>query len=474
MPLIAVVGGGISGLACAHRLLELKGDYRRLDLDVVLLEKEKRLGGIIGTEKKNGFLLEKGPDAFLSEKPAALMLCKTLGIDKALIGTEENNRGSFVVRNNRLVAVPEGFYLTAPAKLLPFLASPLLSLPGRVRAAMEFFMPAAKIEGDESVGSFIRRRFGKEMLERVGQAMLAGIYTGDPDNLSLRSTLSRFAELEAKHGSVIRGLREEAKGKDRALWQVRGPRYSLFLSFREGMHTLTNALNHAIPASSIRLGFSVRKISFHPLKKEWMLVSEEGESVTAAAVCIASPPRAAAKLVSGENQELSAALEEIQSESVATAHFAFEKKHVPKPLRGFGFVVPAIERKALVACSYASQKFSGRAPEGYVLLRAFVGGAFGKDFYALPDAELLEAARADLERLLGIKAAPYFSDLNRHPGSMIQYRVGHSDLVKKIRDICGKSEGLFVTGAAYRGVGLPDCIEDGRTQAETIFKKVFS
>lgn len=474
MSTVIVIGGGIAGLACAHRLLEFKEENRRLDLDVILTEKETRLGGIIGTDKKSGFLLEKGPDAFISEKTGGLMLCKQLGIDGDLIGTNEANRKSFVIRKGKLCAVPEGFYLTAPVKLGSFLASPLLSLPGRIRTVIEIFIPRSKNTQDESVGNFIRRRFGKEMLDRVGQAMLAGIYAGDPEVLSLRAVMARFADLEARYGSVIRGLQKEARGKDRSLWQVRGPRYSLFLSFRGGMQTLTDAVARRIPAGAVRLGFEARKISYHPLKKEWTVVSETGESLTGAAVCLSVPPKAAARLVADADTDLSAKLSRFESESLATVYFAFEKKAFPRPIDGFGFVVPAAEGRALIACSFTSNKFSGRAPEGYALLRVFLGGVFGRKFYAMDDAELVETARRELTEILGISGLPYFSHLIRHPASMIQYRVGHMDRIAEIRAACERQTGLYVTGAAYRGVGIPDCIEDGRTQAETIFRKVCS
>ena len=474
MPKVVVVGGGIAGLACAHRLLELKAENRRLDLEIILLEKSNRVGGIIHTEKKSGFLLEKGPDAFISEKPGGLAFCKQLGIDGELIGTEESNRESYILRKGKLLSIPEGFYLTAPTRLGPFLASPILSLPGRLRAAMEFFIPASKTNVDESVGSFIRRRFGNEMLERVGQAMLAGIYAGDPESLSLRATMGRFAELETRYGSVIRGLKTESRGKDQALWQVRGPRYSLFLTFKDGMQTLTDAVARKLRNGTLRFGFSAKTLHFDSFKKEWNLESEDGESLSANAVCLAIPPQAAARLVAEADPGLSGELGRIEPGDVATAYFAFEKKDIQRGFRGFGFVVPAIERRPIIACSFASNKFAGRAPEGYVLLRVFLGGVFGKKFYAMDDATLVETIRRDVSEILSIRARPYFSELNRHPASMIQYRVGHVDLVAQIRRVCGKHNGLFVTGAAYRGVGIPDCIEDGRTQAEAIFRKVIA
>jgi len=467
---VVVVGGGIAGLACAHRLFELKKE-KGSKFEILLLEAGSRLGGTLETQKKDGFLMESGPDAFISEKPAALELCGCLGIEGRLIETESLNRKSFIARGKKLIAVPEGFYLTAPTKLWPFFTSPLLSLPGKVRAAMEPLLKSAPPAEDESVGSFIRRRFGNEMLERVGQAMLAGIYTADPEILSLRAALPRFAELEVKYGSVTRGLKEEARKKDSALKNVRGPRYSLFMSFKEGMQTLTDTIAAKIPSESRRLGFAVKSLSFDPSAKQWILISENGEKLNAEMVCLAIPPQAASLLTAQIDPDLSRKLGDIRSESVVTVNLAYRDSDFLRLPRGFGFVVPASEKRALIACSFSSNKFSGRAPKGFQLLRAFVGGVFGKKFYDLSDADILTAVRRDLEELLGVSKEPVFSSLKRHPRSVVQYRLGHLDLVREIRSACEKQDGFFVTGASYRGVGIPDCVEDAQNQAEQIFKR---
>ena len=470
MSRVVVVGGGISGLACAHHLFELKKENGS-DLEIILLEAGPRLGGTLETQKKDGFILESGPDAFISEKPAALELCRRLGMEGRLIETESLNRKSYLARDKKLIPIPEGFYLTAPTKLAPFLASPLLSVSGRFRAAMEPWLKSAPPRQEESVGSFIRRRFGNEMLERVGQAMLAGIYTADPETLSLKAALPRFAELEAKYGSVTRGLREEAHKKDSALKKVRGPRYSLFMSLKDGMQDLTDTLAKKLPSESVRRGFAVKKLSFDPNLKKWSLVSERGENLSADQVCLAVPPQTAAVLSAGLDADMSRELADTLSESVVTINLAYLDEDFPKRPQGFGFVVPASEQRALIACSFSSNKFPGRAPKGFHLLRAFVGGVFGKEFYALSDADMLRAVRRDLEEILGVRNEPIFSSLKRHPRSVVQYRLGHLDRIGRIRSACEKQSGFFVTGAAYRGVGIPDCVEDAQHQAEQIFKR---
>ena len=470
MASVIVVGGGISGLACAHRLFELKKE-KGSDLEIILLEAGPRLGGTLETERRDGFLLESGPDAFISEKPAALQLCKRLGIEDGLIETESRNRKSFIARGTNLIPIPEGFYLTAPTKLTPFLSSPLLSVSGRIRAAMEPLIKSAARGQDESVGSFIRRRFGKEMLDRVGQAMLAGIYTADPETLSLKAALPRFAELEARYGSVTLGLKAEARKKDSALKKVRGPRYSLFMTFKNGMQELTDAIAAKLPADRIKLGFAVKKFFLDPRSRRWTIVSERGETIPTDQICLAVPPQPASALTAGVDPDLSRELAGILSESVITLNLAYLDSDFPRTPEGFGFVVPASEKRSLIACSFSSNKFAGRSPKGHCLLRAFVGGVFGKEFYNLDDEDILTAVRKDLADLLGVREAPLFSSLKRHPRSVVQYRLGHLDRIGRIRSLCAKYDGLSLTGAAYRGVGIPDCVEDAQNQAEQIFKK---
>ena len=469
---VVVIGGGISGLACVHRLLELKKEKNTPGLEILLLEASSRLGGIIQTEKKDGFLLEQGPDAFLSQNSVVPDLCRRLGIEGELIKTQEKNQKSFVVRNGKLLPVPEGYYLIAPTRIAPFLASPLLSWPGKIRAVWERWITSKKNNTDESISSFIRRRFGSESLERIGQAMLAGIYTGDPENLSLKAALPRFTELEASYDSVTRGLKIEARKKNETLKRVQGPRYSLFLSFKDGMQTLSDAIASKLPAGAARLGFGAKSLCYNSQTKAWTIVSDKGESFSAAAVCLAVSPRAASDLASEIDPSLSEKLGRITSESVATIYLAYPNHQISRPLDGFGFVTPAIEKRPLIACSFISNKFSGRSPEGFTLLRAFAGGALGKKIYDLSDMDLMAAARRDVSELLGIRGEPHFSSLKRHPRSMVQYRLGHLDLVSEIRNACDRLDKFFVTGAAYRGVGIPDCIEDALNQAELIFRKV--
>ena len=471
-PKIAIIGGGISGLSCAHRLIELQRENQS-DLEVHLFEGSSRLGGTIETEKRDGFILEKGPDSFLSEKPWGVNLSKRLGIESEIIGTRNEFRKSFVVRKGKLHELPEGFYLIAPTRIGSFFASPLFSWLGKVRTCAEWVVPKRENSKDESISSFIKRRFGHEVLERVGQAMLAGIYSGDPDRLSLEATMPRFRELEKKYGSVIRGLFMEAE-KRKEIGKASGPRYSLFLSFREGMEMLIVKLKETLSGDSIHLNSQIDQITYDFQNRSWRLTVKDGHIYEVNFICLALPVRQVSQLFSGFDGPLSQMLAGIPYESVATINFAFKRTDITHPLDGFGFVVPAIEKSSLIACSFNSVKFDHRAPKNFVLLRAFVGGAFGKRFFAMDDADLTKCVLQDLSSYLGIQGKPLFTTLSRYENAMVQYEVGHRELVSQIEERVKRFKGLFLTGSSYRGAGIPDCIFDAERSAEEIYQELSS
>ena len=463
---VGIIGGGISGLACAYRLTELRETSKK-DFSIVLLEAGGRVGGVIQTEEHDGFLLEKGPDAFISEKPWALDLAKRLQIDADLIGTRKNHRKSSVLRKGRLVAVPEGFYLMAPTRLVPFLRSPLLSRRGKLRTLMEYFIPPSFSGEDESLAHFVRRRFGSECLEEAAQALVAGIYTGDPETLGLLGTLPRFRDLEKKYGSVIRGLLKEGRQAQTAS----GARYGLFVSFKKGMATLTDALEKKV-SSFVRLNSPVRTVSFDENEKLWHVTTKKGETLNFDAVCTSLPARDSRKLLAETMPVLAGQLSAVKTESVATVHLAYRSEQFSRLPQGFGFVAPKKEKRAVLACTFVDQKFEGRCPEGMKLLRAFVGGAFGREFFNKEDKDLTEAVEKDLQAILGIQGKPVFSLIRRHPEAMVQYGVGHYDWLEKVRRTVQEFPGLFLTGASYAGVGIPDCVRDAESQAENIFHHI--
>lgn len=466
---IAIVGGGISGLALAYQLTEIK-KKNNASFEIVLFESSRRVGGTIETEERDGFLMEKGPDSFISEKPWALDLCKRLGLESEIIGTQNENRKSFVVRSGKLLEVPPGFYLIAPTQINEFLKSPLFSISGKFRMMLEPLIPKRNFKDDESVGSFIRRRFGRECLDRVGQAMIAGIYTGDPENLSLSATMPRLKGLEEKYGSVIRGLLSGGNTKKKDVFTASGPRYSLFLTLKKGMEALTQKLEQSMPPGLLRLGFEIKGLEKDGSNGDWRLVGKNGQAENADCLCLAASANTSGQLLKNIAPELSEKLAHISYESVATINFAFRRSDIRHELNGFGFVVPRTENRPLVACSFSSQKFEKRAPKDKVLLRVFVGGAFGRHLFNKDDEEIEHLALDDLSRLLGITAKPLFSSFSRYPDAMVQYGINHLSLVSDIENGTRKHSGLYLTGSSFRGVGIPDCIRDAEILANEIVK----
>ncbi|MDQ4123406.1 MAG: protoporphyrinogen oxidase [Acidobacteriota bacterium] len=464
---IVIIGGGVSGLSAAFRLTELKKEGKFAG-DFVLLEAADRLGGIVKTVKRDGFLLEAGPDAFLSEKPEALELAKKLGIENELLPTNDENRRSFLVRENKLCPVPEGFHLIAPSNLEAFFKSEILSLHGKTRLANERFLPPVPPKDDESLADFVRRRFGEEALTRLAQPMIGGIYTADPEKLSLRATQPRFLELEQQFGSVIRGLQEKSKTPNpKSPNGVSGARYSLFLSFKRGMQTLIDALEKQIPEDAIHLGTSVKTLRFDEFQRLWEVETEQ-KTFEADGVILALPAHKAANLLKNQFPALSNELTEIEYASTATVNFAFRRDQIPHPLNGFGFVVPFIERRTLMACTFSSVKFAERAPENSVLLRAFVGGALQPDMFDLQDDEMISGVLNDLRDLLGLKGEPIFSEITRWHRSMPQYWVGHLEKARKIKSCLASIPSLQLATTAIDGVGLPDSVRHGNQAAENL------
>ncbi|MFL6229302.1 MAG: protoporphyrinogen oxidase [Pyrinomonadaceae bacterium] len=487
---VVVIGGGISGLAAAHRL-STRAATSTIPLEVTLLEASPRLGGTVRTHRREGFLLEAGPDSFISEKPEAVALAKEIGLESRLIGTNDAHRRAFIVRGGRLRPVPEGFQLLAPSRLLPFATSEIVSWRGKARIALEMFVPRGRGDSDESLAAFVRRRFGREALERIAQPLVGGIYTADPEQLSLRATMPRFIEMERAAGSVTRAMlkaRRRAKSKQRENGAggdggdpargTSGARYSLFLTFDEGVQVITDRLAALLPRESVRLDTRVEQMTFDERSRRWHLRlggkpgTTAGETLTADGVCLALPAYAAAALLRDTDAALASELDAIPYASTATVNLAFRRTDVAHPLDGFGFVVPFVERRTTLACTFSSVKFAGRAPDAHVLLRAFVGGALQPDMFALDDAAMTAAVLRDLRELIGITSAPLFAHVERWPRSMAQYTVGHIPRVARIRERLTYFPTLQLAGNAYEGAGLPDCIRTGWRAADEILQVI--
>ncbi len=455
-----VVGGGISGLAAAHRLAELSRERDR-PMQITLLEAQDRLGGLIDTQRRDGWLFEGGPDAFVSEKPWAIQLCKRLGIAEELIGTRPGGR-SFIVCRGRLTEVPAGWYLLAPVGVSALLRAPFLSWRGKLRIACEPCVPPRRAQGDESVGSFIRRRFGREALARVGEPMIGGIYAADPERLSLQATLPQFVELEREFGSVTAGLRAGSRRPEDALREASGPRYSLFVSFRDGVQRLVQALVASMPEVAVRTGSSVVGIE---RAEGWRVRLTGGDRIDADALCLALPAPQAAAVVRGAAPALAEELAGIPYASVATINLAFRQHDVPRAIAGFGFVVPAIERRRIIGCTFSSSKFPGRAPEGMALIRAFLGGGAGPGICDMPETTIEQAVRDELRALLGLRAAPCAVSVRRYRQALPQYEVGHLSRVERIEAHAARYPGLFLSGNGYHGLGIPDCVRQAERAA---------
>jgi len=457
---VVVVGGGISGLAAAHRLTELARE-RQTPLELTLIEARERLGGTIVSERIDGFLVEAGPDSFLSEKPWALALCRRLGVESRLARTDDRFRKVFVWHGGRLHPLPDGFQLLAPTAMRPFVTSSLFTLRGKLRMALDLVLPRGHAD-DESLGAFVRRRLGAEALERVAQPLVAGIYTADPDDLSLAATMPRFLEVEKRDRSIILGLRRALARAP--LPGTSGARWSLFVTFAGGMEELVSTLAARLPAGAVVL--KQRVSALERAGEGWRVKTAEGGAFDADRVILATEAHATARLARYLDPSLANLLAEIPYSSAATVSLGYRRADVPHPLDGFGFVVPRTEGKALLAGTFSSVKYLGRAPEGHVLIRCFLGGMLNAAMLDEDDAALLRRARTDLREALGITAEPVLTRMSRWPASMPQYRVGHLTRVAAIETAVAALPGLALAGAAYKGVGIADCVRSGEAAAE--------
>lgn len=459
---IAVIGGGISGLAAAHRVHELAPAAA-----VTLFEASDRLGGVLQTERRDGWLIERSADMFTTREPWALDLCRRLGIADELIETDARYRRAFVVRRGRLMPVPEGFTLMSPARIWPIITTPILSPLGKLRMAAERLIPPAASDEDESLKSFVVRRFGLEAFQRLIQPLIGGIYTANPAKLSMAATLPQFVEMERKFGSVIRGMRAtqpEVRSQESG---VSGARYGQFVAPREGMQRLVETLAARLPAGSIRLTEPVTHI--HRSNFQWQIATTKtSQPELFDELIVAAPAACTAKLLRTVDDELATLITCIPHAGCSLALVGVSRGQIEHPLNGFGFVVPAIEKRKIIAGSMASVKFPGRAPEGKVLLRIFIGGALQPELAELPDAEMRRVVLVELRELLGLAGEPELFEVARWPGMMPQYHVGHLDLVRRIEERAAALPHFALAGNAYRGVGIPFCIKSGEQAAERV------
>lgn len=471
---VVIIGGGISGLSSAFYVLKY-GKERGIDLNVTLVEKDSYFGGKIMTLHRDGFVIEKGPDSFLARKMPMIDLARELDLEEELVPTNPIAKQSFIMHHGKLHKMPPGLALGIPTKIRPFLSTGLISLKGKMRAAMDFVLPKRTEPGDESLGAFLTRRLGPEVLDNIAEPLLAGIYAGDTFKLSLQATFPQFAELEQKHGSLIRGMKRSKNKQMNLPGQPGVAKNSMFLTFRQGLQTLVHALIHELNSKIAMLSeVEVTSIERHGADRQggsYTVHLDRGEALQADAIIVAVPTFAAAKLL--QPYVNVSMLEAVRYISVANVVMAFDAKDITAPFPGSGFLVPRKEKRNITACTWTSTKWPHTTPEGKVLLRCYVGREGDEQNVDLPDEQLAELVRMDLRDIMGIAAEPLFTEITRLKYSMPQYPVGHLQAIAKLRaELKQVLPGIEVTGSGFEGVGLPDCIRQGRDAASQVLSNL--
>lgn len=466
---VVIVGGGISGLATAFALLE-RASTAGISLRCAILDAGSSWGGKIVTHRVGDIVTEAGPDSFLSQKPAALDLCTKLGLADQLINTNETVKKACVLYKGRMHDLPEGLLSFVPRQLKPFLRSGLLTWTGLVRMGLEIAVPPGPSTGDESLAGFLRRRFGTQAYERVLEPLMAGIYAGDAEQMSLRATFPRFLELEQQHGSVVRGMMEAKKTASAASsGQVRR---TMFVSLKNGLGDLVTALTERLMEQGVELQLETRveaiRVRSHELGRwKYDLILHDGSARSAESVVLATPAHISSDLLRPLSPIAGGVLDLIPYASTATIAMAFPRAMM-SGIEGFGFIVPRAEQRELIAATWTSLKWPHRAPADQLLVRCYVGGVGREDILQLDDAALTAKVRSELAALCGIRVEPSYTEVNRWWRAMPQYTLGHLDRLAQLDAAVSRYPGLVLTGAGYRGVGIPDCIRDGATAAERV------
>lgn len=476
---VVIVGGGVTGLSTAYHLQKAFGPTSR-DIEITLVEKSDRLGGKLVSEQSDGFLIDGGPDCFLTRKPWALEVCRELGLDDALMETNQAQRKVFVLSDGRLHSLPEGIMLIVPTRFLPFALSPLISIPGKIRMAMDLFIPPRREEGDETLGHFVRRRLGQEALDKIAEPLLSGIHVSDADRLSLQASFPRLMAVEQKYGSLTRGMIAAKRQmiRSRAAAKKEG-RESLpmFMSLQGGMQQYVDALADALdtPYTHTRLNSAVESITAVDGNAPPYLVRlTDGRQLQAEELVLTTPANTTANLVRRLDAGFSKALGEIRFVSTAVVSLAYrDGPGVPK-FDGFGFLIPKSEERRITACTFSSTKFNNRTPEGYQMLRCFMGGPGREGILELDDEALTEVAAQEVGEIMDIKAPPVLSRIFRWMKLNPQYDLNHLDRVANSRAYAEALGGITLAGCSYDGVGVPDCTRQGEEAAAQIKDRVTS
>lgn len=462
-PHILVAGGGISGLTAALELHDRGAD-------VTLVEASDRFGGTLRTERIDDLLVDAGPDSFLSTKPEGVQLVERLGLQDRLINTRADGGGTFILRKGKLVPLPEGITLLVPTQFKAVATTPLLTPRGKARLLMDYVIPPRKSEVDESVGSFVRRRMGRQAFENMAEPLLSGIYAGDASKLSLQSTFPRLRDVEREHGGIIKGAIAQRKAMQARAGGASPRKHTPFVSLAGGLGELIGALVAALESCDVRSGTALDHLE--PAQNSYHVSLSDGSTLTVDGVLLSTSAPVTANLVEGISPSLAGTLREIPYVSSSTVSMAFNAADVEGKQGGRGFVIPRVEGKKMTAVTWTSNKFAGRTPEGVALLRGFVGRAGQEETAFLPEDEVIALVRKELAEITGITAEPIMAQVFRWPNAMPQYNVGHQDRLDRIDREVLHYPRLGLTGSAYRGVGIPDCIRNARQQASALLDRI--
>lgn len=471
MKRIAILGGGIAGLGAAWSLEKARRAGH--EIEYRLYEAAGRLGGVIASETVDGCVVEAGPDSFLTEKPAAAQLCRELGLGDELLGSNDAERKTYILVGKRLIPLPDGLMFMVPTKLLPTALTRLFSLRTKLQMAREFLFPPLPATSDESVADMTRRHFGQETVDRLVSPLLAGVYGGDADQLSVRAVLARMAQMETKHRSLTRAMLAARKQRGSAKTAPQ----PLFTTLRGGMSQMVDAVAARLPPEWIHLSTEVHAIDRmenarhqpqrHP--SGWVVETPFGQDLFDALI-LALPAWGSASLLRPIDHPLAEALSGVPYSSSITVTLGYEIGRLLNLPPGFGFLVPATEQRALLACTFVHTKFAGRVPEGKGMLRCFLGGAGNEELLGENDARLTVIVLKELEQILGLKAPPRFVRIHRSRQAMAQYGVGHLDRIQLVRDRIAELPGIALAGNAYQGIGVPDCIRTGQEAADSTLR----
>jgi oxygen-dependent protoporphyrinogen oxidase len=463
MKRIAIIGGGISGLSAAFYLEKARA--AGADLEYTLFESGQRLGGSMYSDRIEGCLVEAGPDSFLTEKPWATDLCKNLGIADQLIGSNDAQRKTYIVIKGRLVVMPDGLMFMVPTQLVPTALSSLFSWNTKMRMARELLHPPRPMQTDETVAQLVERHFGAEVVDRLADPLLSGVYGGDAGKLSARAVLPRFVEMEEKYGSLSRAML--AAHKKMAAMRKEPPR-PLFTSLQDGMQQMVDAIVARLDLEAIRLRTHVLRV--YPEESAWRVAIEMNGDERFDAVLIATPANVAGTLLDGVDRSLSRNLLDITYSSSVTVTLGYYMDQLKALPPGFGFLVPRSEGRRMLACTFVHNKFPHRAPEGKGILRCFLGGARDEAVLGLTDEQILETVQRELKDILKLAARPIFARVYRWRGAMAQYEPGHIARVERIEKRVAEIPGLALAGNAYHGIGVPDCIRSGMNAANSLVR----